>query len=422
MRFFYTLLLYLAIPVILARLYWRSRRVPEYRRRWAERFGIFPYFPKSGCIWIHAVSVGETRAARPLVYALKTHYPDLPLLITTTTPTGSRQVQREWSTTVWHVYAPFDLPDAVARFLVRTRPRLAIIMETELWPNLYYACFSKKIPVVLANARLSERSAQRYQKISGLTARMLAHTTLIAAQTEADAVRFQMLGAPHVNVTGNLKYELTLPAGLLEQGRALRQTLGAHRPVLVAASTHDGEEELLLDALAKLHHHLPQILLLLVPRHPERCKAVAALCLRRGLRLVKRSENRPCELATDVFLGDTMGELLLFYAAADVAFVGGSLVPVGGHNILEPATLGLPVLFGKHIFHFTEAGQRLLETGAAWQVTDAADVALITGRLLTNALLARAAGEKGKAVVRANRGALQALLTIVETQMGKLER
>jgi 3-deoxy-D-manno-octulosonic-acid transferase len=420
MRFFYTLLLYLAIPVVLARLYWRSRRDPEYRRRWAERFGIFPAFPASGCIWIHAVSVGETRAAQPLIYALKAHYPDLPVLVTTTTPAGSRQVQRDWNSAVWHVYAPFDLPDAIARFLKRTRPQLAIIMETELWPNLYYACCSNKIPLILGNARLSERAAQKYQIISGLTARMLTHTTLVGAQTEADAARFRMLGAPRVTVTGNLKYELILPPGLFEQGRLLRQTLGEQRPVFIAASTHVGEDELLLDALTILHHHLPHILLLLVPRHPERCPEVAELCLRRGLQLVKRSEKRPCDPLTNVFLGDTMGELLLFYAAADVAFVGGSLVPVGGHNILEPAMLGLPVLFGRYIFHFSEAGERLLETGAAWQITDAEDIASTACGLLADKLLARTAGEKGRAMVWANRGALQALLAIVETQMSKL--
>jgi len=410
MRYLYTTLLYLATPLILTRLYWRSRKDPHYRRRWAERFGLFPPLPAGGCLWLHAVSVGETRAALPLIRALQVRYPELPLLVTTTTPTGSRQVWQALGNTVFHVYAPYDLPDVITRFLKRTRPRLAVIMETELWPNLLHGCRTAGIPVIVANARLSERSARRYGKLPGLTAPMLADTTLIAAQTEADAARFRALGAPQVQVMGNLKYDLTLPEGLPEEGRELRRRLGEQRPVLIAASTHAGEDELVLDVFARLRRDHPNLLLILVPRHPERFNDVAELCRRRGLVVVRRSEGQPCPPSTPVFLGDTMGELLLFYAAADIAFVGGSLTPTGGHNVLEPALLGLPVLFGSHMFNFMEAGQRLLEARAAWQVADAAELAGVTGQLLADPIQAQAAGQRGRAAVEANRGALAVLL------------
>ncbi len=414
MRYLYTALLYLTTPLILARLYWRSRKDPDYRRRWAERFGLFPPLPAGGCLWLHAVSVGETRAALPLLRALQARYPNLPLLVTTTTPTGSRQVRQTLGDTVFHVYTPYDLPDVIRRFLRRTCPRLAVIMETELWPNLLHGCRTAGVPVIVANARLSERSARRYGKLPGLTAQMLADTTLIATQTEADAGRFRALGAPQVQVMGNLKYDLTLPAGLPEQGRELRRRLGEQRPVLIAASTHPGEDELVLDALASLRREHPDLLLILVPRHPERFNDVAELCRRRGLAVVRRREQQPCPSSTPVFLGDTMGELLLFYAAADIAFVGGSLVPTGGHNVLEPALLGLPVLFGPHMFNFMEASQRLLEAGAAWRVADAAELAATAGQLLAAPNQARAAGQQGGAVVAANRGALAVLLRSID--------
>lgn len=422
MRYLYTALLYLTTPLILARLYWRGRKDPDYRRRWGERFGLFPPLPAGGCLWLHAVSVGETRAALPLIRALQARYPELPLLVTTTTPTGSRQVRQALGNTVFHVYTPYDLPGVIRRFLNRTRPRLAVIMETELWPNLLRGCRSAGVPVIVANARLSERSARRYGKLPGLTASLLSDTTLIAAQTEAEADRFRALGAPRVLVMGNLKYDLTLPPGLPEQGRELRRRLGEQRPVLIAASTHTGEDEQVLDALARLRRDDPGLLLILVPRHPERFNDVAELCRRRGLAVVRRREGQICTPVTAVFLGDTMGELLLFYAAADIAFVGGSLAPTGGHNVLEPALLGLPVLFGPHMFNFLEASQRLQEAGAAWPVADAAELAAAAGRLLAEPTQARAAGQRGQAVVEANRGALAVLLRSIDEMLGAARR
>ncbi|MCU0807355.1 MAG: 3-deoxy-D-manno-octulosonic acid transferase, partial [Candidatus Contendobacter sp.] len=288
--------------------------------------------------------------------------------------------------------------------------------ETELWPNLLRQCAVAGIPTLIANARLSERSARGYARIRWLTASMLRDITLIAAQAEADAERFRALGAPRVEVTGNLKYDLTLPDDLLERGRQFRQdVLGTHRAVWIAASTHAGEEEQVLDAFARLRARWPELLLLLVPRHPERFDGVAALYQQRGFSVVRRSEQRICTPEAAVFLGDSMGELLLFYAATDLAFVGGSLVPTGGHNVLEPALLGLPVLFGPHMFNFTEAGERLLEAKAAWQVTNAAELAAMVDRLLTDPALGQNAGQLGRSVVERHRGALAALLGWIET-------
>ena len=419
LRGLYTGLLYLALPLALLRLYWRGRRDPGYRQRWRERLGLIPPLP-SACLWIHAVSVGETRAALPLIRALLARYPDRPLLVTTTTLTGSRQVREALGEWVHHVYAPYDLPGAVRRFLRNTQPRLAIIMETELWPNLLRQGAVAGIPVLIANARLSERSARGYARIRRLTASMLRDVTLIAAQAESDAGRFRALGAPRLQVTGNLKYDLALPDDLVARGLELRrELLGENRSVWIAASTHAGEDEQILDAFARLRDRWPELLLLLVPRHPERFDGVAALCRQRGFPVVRRSEQRPCAADTAIFFGDSMGELLLFYAAADLAFVGGSLVATGGHNVLEPALLSLPVLFGPHMFNFTEAGERLLEVEAAWQVTDAVGLAATVDRLLADPALRQAAGQRGQAVVERHRGALAALLTRIEALLGR---
>ncbi len=413
MRLIYNGLLYLILPLALLRLYWRGRRDAGHRQRWRERLGFVPTLLPGG-LWVHAVSVGETRAALPLIRALLDRYPDLPLLVTTTTLTGSRQVREALGERVQHVYAPYDLPGATRRFLQRARPRLAVIMETELWPNLLRQCATASIPVLLANARLSERSARGYGRIRGLTAALLRDVTLIAAQADADAARFRALGAPRVEVTGNLKYDLALPVDLPERGQRLRRDLlGDQRPVWIAASTHAGEDEPILEAFARLCARWPA-LLLLVPRHPERFDSVAALCRQQGFSVIRRSERKVCAPDTTVFLGDSMGELLLFYAAADLAFVGGSLVATGGHNVLEPALLGLPVLFGPHMFNFTEAGERLLEAEAAWRVADAGELAAAVDRLLTDSELRQTAGRRGQAVVERHRGALAALLGLIE--------
>ena len=416
MRFIYTLLFYLAVPFLLLRLLWRGFKVPAYRRRWAERFGFFPAIPQTGCIWLHAVSIGETRAALPLIRALQERYRNIPLLLTTMTPTGSQQVRDALGDSVYHVYLPYDLPDAVRRFLLRSKPRLAIIMETEIWPNVLHACQQAAIPVLLANARLSERSAHNYGRFANFSKQTLNKITIIAAQNRADANRFHELGFNNkrLRITGNIKYDLSLPIGLAARGAQLRQQLFGQRLVWIAASTHNGEDEQLLATYAALQREFSDLLLVLVPRHPERFSAVTELCEQQGLRYVKRSSQRPCTAFSQVFIGDSMGELLLFYATADVAFVGGSLIPHGGHNILEPALLGVPVLFGPHMFNFTEASEHLLQHEAAYQVTDTAELQQRLGELLRDQQLRLRIGNRSQKAVAANRGALGKLFDIIE--------
>ncbi len=411
----YTALLYLAAPVVLLRLWWRGRRNPAYRHRWAERFGAAPELPE-GCLWVHAVSVGEVRAAVPLVRALQQRHPQHPVLVTTGTPTGSQQVRQTLGDSVAHCYLPYDLPSAVRRFLARTRPQLGLIMETELWPNLYRACAAAGIPIIVANARLSARSARGYAYFARLTRATLSHIRLVAARSAADAQRFHALGMPaeRIEVIGNIKYDLTLPADLPTQGQHLRRELFGQRPVWIAASTHAGEDEQVLAALAQVRRHHPDSLLILVPRHPERFDAVAAHCQTAGYPLVRRSSGQACSADTAVYLGDSMGELLLLYAAADVAFVGGSLVPIGGHNMLEPALLGLPVVFGPQIFHFEEAAQQLLDAGGAQLAADAHALADNVAYWLSDASARQQAGESGRQTVLANRGAVARLCAALE--------
>jgi 3-deoxy-D-manno-octulosonic-acid transferase len=416
LRSLYTLVLYLLLPLVLLRLAWRGLRVPDDRRRWPERFGIVK--PASGerVVWIHAVSVGEVRTAAPLVSALRERYPQCALLMTTVTPTGSTQVSALFADAVVQAYAPYDLPGAVARFLERVRPALAVVMETELWPNLFHACRRRGIPLLLVNARLSEQSLAGYRRFPALTARMLAAVTQIVVREEADRVRFRSLGAADTKITvaGDLKFELQVPPGLPARAAALRRAWGVGRPVWVAGSTHAGEDELLLEAFGRIREKIGGCLLVLVPRHPERFAAVAALCRSRGYRTLRRSGKHPCRGDTDVYLGDSMGELLLFYAAADVAFVGGSLVPVGGHNLLEPAALGIPVVTGPQVFKAAGMCAALVHAGACRQVGDALGLAEIVGHWLQDDAARRAAGARGREFVQQHRGALQMTLTIID--------
>ncbi len=411
MRYLYSLLLYLLIPAVIARLLWRSRRAPAYRRRWAERFGFITPLPVADVVWVHAVSVGETLAAAPLIKALVAR--GVPVLVTTTTPTGSDRVRALFGNSVQHLYCPYDLPDAMRRFLRRTRPMLAIIMETELWPNLFHVCAREKIPLIVANARMSERSARAYGRLASFTRAILADVTLVAAQGEADAARLRALGARDVRVTGNIKFDLHLPASLLEQAAVLRRAWGEDRLVWVAASTHAGEDEQVLDAFARVRRAVPDCLLVLVPRHPERFDEVAALCRQCGYVLARRTDPGLGTLETAVFLVDRMGELPLFYAAGDVAFVGGSLVPTGGHNVLEPAALGKPVIVGPHTFNFLDITRQLLAAGGAVEIADAEQLTEAVLSYLADANLRDAAGRKGRALVEQNRGALARLQTLL---------
>ena len=414
----YSLILYLLLPVALLRLGLRGLRNPAYWRRWSERFGYAPVVRPAGCIWLHAVSVGETRAAVPLVRALLQRYPERRLLITTMTPTGSDQVRELFGGQVAHCYVPYDLPLTVAWFLARVRPSLAIIMETELWPNLFRHCRRQAIPLMVANVRMSEKSMRRYQKFPSLTRTTLQQVSLFAVQSETDAARLRTLGAPleRVRVTGSIKFEIDLPAGLAEAAMELRQRLGGDRLVWLAASTREGEDQGVLTAYRALKSRFPGLLLVLVPRHPERFAAVARLCRSEGFTLALRSAQPPTLTpATDILVGDSMGELPLFYAAADVAFVGGSLVNTGGHNVLEASAAGVPVVFGPHMFNFADISRLTLERGAGRQVADVAGLRAAVAEYLADPALRRTAGEAGRRMVEENHGALVATLGLIET-------
>lgn len=413
MRLLYTALLYLATPFVLLRLFWRGRALPAYRRRWNERFGFVARPAEPVAVWVHAVSVGETLAALPLIRALVARHGRGRVWVTTTTPTGSERVQALLAGEVLHSYAPYDLPDVVARFLARLRPAKIVVMETELWPNLLRAAALRGIPLGIVNARLSPRSFRGYSRVPGFARRTLADVAQIAAQSEADAGRFRRLGAPRVTVTGNIKFDQAVPEAQLALGRALRARLGA-RPVWVAASTHEGEDELVLAAHRELLRTQADAALILVPRHPQRFDAVARLVEKEGFGLQRRSAlgDPAGRVDAQVLLGDSMGEMFAYFAAADLAFVGGSLVPVGGHNVLEPAALGLPVLFGPQMHNFAQARELLLEAHGGIQVS-AASLPETVRVLLAEPQRRRAIGDAARAVVEANRGALQKLLAAI---------
>jgi 3-deoxy-D-manno-octulosonic-acid transferase len=415
LRLLYICLGYCLVPILLAATLWRGIRDRSYREALPERLGFGPPLPAGG-LWVHAVSVGEVQAAASLVRALRSRYPALPLTLTTSTPTGRGRARSLFGADVAIRYLPYDLPGPMRRFLDRVRPRLGIILETELWPNLYRACDRRQLPLVLASARVSARSAGRYRLLRGVVREALAHGVVVAAQSEADAARFAGLGASpaRTHVIGNLKFDFELPAGAEAGGGALRQALGAGRPVWVAGSTHEGEEELVLDAHARVREVRPDALLVLAPRHPPRCAAVAGLLRRRGVAFVTRSGGAPVAPGTAVLLLDTLGELVLYYAAADVALVGGSLVPVGGHNLLEPAALGTPVVTGPYTANAAPVARLLVEAGAAEVVADGSALAAAVLRLLGDRRAREAAGQRGRAAVSANRGALARFLALIE--------
>lgn len=420
MRHLYSALLYLLTPVILLRLVYRGFRARDYWRRWPQRLGFLPALPKQPSIWLHAVSVGEFQAALPLLRALQRIYPDVPLVVTTTTPTGlQRALATFGSTGVICAHVPYDLPDAVARFLARARPRVAIIMETELWPNLYRGCAQRNIPVLVVNARLSEKSARGYRRIGGLVRQTLSDVTCIAAQTDDDAERFKALGADpsRVRVLGNVKYDMHVPDDLPLRAAALRAQWDEARPVWIAGSTHAGEDAIVLDAFDRVRAVLPNTLLIIVPRHPERFSEVATLCVRRGLRVCRRSDANADWPACQVYVGDTMGDLLLLYAASDAAFVGGSLVAVGGHNMLEPAAVAVPVAMGPYTFNFRDVAGRMLAAGAAQEVRTADDLARVMLQWLQSTEARVLVGQHGQHVVAANRGAVQRVLALIAESM-----
>lgn len=416
----YVLLSYLLAPFALGFLAWRGLRNRAYWERFGERFGYAGVRCERPSIWVHAVSVGEVQAAAPLVRALLRDYPGVPVVVSTTTPTGAQRVRALHGDQVAHVYAPYDTPGGVRRFFDRIRPRLVVIIETELWPNLFNECGRRRVPLVLASARISPRSLGAYRRFTALFGEALSHGIVIAAQSEADAQRFRVLGAApeRTHVTGNIKFDFELPAHLREQGRAMRATWAGDRHVWVAASTHTGEDELVLAAFDAVRRVHPTCLLLLAPRHPERFGAVAELLQARGLEYAMRSSGAPCLPRTAVYLLDTLGELPMFYAASDVAFVGGSLVPIGGHNLLEPASLGVPIITGPHNFNAEDVAELLAAAGGARVLRDAGELAPAVIELLDDPELRAQRGRIAQRCVQENRGALERLLQLVRPLLG----
>jgi 3-deoxy-D-manno-octulosonic-acid transferase len=417
-RIIYSAIFYLLTPIILLRLLYRALKAPAYRKRWAERFG-FPVYAESTAdfIWLHAVSVGETLAAVPLVKTLQEKYPQHRLMVTCMTPTGSERIKAAFGDSVDHSYMPYDTPDAVARFLNRLKPKMLIIMETELWPNTIAACQSRDIPVILANGRLSARSAAAYQSISSLVQPMLSGISAVAAQHKDDGDRFIRLGLPPsaLEVTGNIKFDLSLDRDVQDRAAVLSEQwhCGNNRPVFLAASTHRGEDEIILQSFGQIKQQIDNALLVLVPRHPERFNQVGELCISAGFTLARRSAGDKVE-AADVLLGDTMGELMVFFGACDVAFVGGSLVATGGHNMIEPAAWGVPVLTGPHLFNFTEASQLLLAADGMLVCNDAAELAEQCISLMGNKGRRQEVGNAARLVAEANRGALDKLMSVID--------
>ncbi|MEY2341894.1 lipid IV(A) 3-deoxy-D-manno-octulosonic acid transferase [Acidithiobacillus sp. IBUN Pt1247-S3] len=416
LRRLYAVLLWLLTPAVLGFTLWRAWRRPSYRAFWWQRFGLVPR-RQDRPLWIHAVSVGEGIAALPLIHALQQRHPELPILVTSTTPTGRALLRARLGDTVTQLYLPYDLPGAVARFWRRQQPRLGLLMETELWPNLLATARHQRVPVLLLNARLSARSLHGYQRFAGLFAPALAGLDLVAAQSPADAERFALLGAQHVAMLGQLKLDLEISPAQRERGRQWRECFGI-RPVWVFASTHGGEEAMAAAILPRLREAVPSLLLVLIPRHPERGEAIAKLMETAGLRVARRSQGQEPDPQMGVFLVDTLGEVVDFCAAADVVSMGGSFVPHGGHNPLEPAALGKAILVGPYMDNFQSLNDDMLSAGAIERCTD--EDALLTAlrHLLQDPPAALALGQRAADWFAGQRGALERSLQRIQDYVG----
>lgn len=416
-RFFYSLLLYLVLPFVPLKLLWRGIKQVEYRQHWLERFGFYTLAVKKPVIWLHCVSVGETRAAAPLINALLNQYLNHQLLLTHTTPTGratSEQLFGDhlYNDRVMRVYLPYDLPFAVKGFLTHFKPTLGMLMETELWFNLIAGAKARNIPLLLINARLSEKSARGYRKLSSLVHEGLQSLSAIAAQTEQDAERLIQLGANNVSVVGNLKFEVHPPEDAVTRGQQLRDLFGSNRSVFLAASTREGEESIILDAVTALK--LPHLLTVIVPRHPQRFNEVESLLQQRQLSYQRRSTlAHTANAETRFILGDSMGELFSYYASADICLVGGSVLPFGGQNLIEAMRMAKPVLIGEHTFNFTEVSERAIAQNAAWRVKDPQEMQQAIENLLENPQQQFEMGQAGLALCMASQGATQKTLAII---------
>jgi 3-deoxy-D-manno-octulosonic-acid transferase len=416
MRIIYSFLHWLLLPFILFRLRRKARKNPAYLTRWQERLGVIKDSIAPNGIWIHAVSVGESLAIVPLIIALRKKYPTLPITITNQTPTGAERIHRELGHCVTQHYAPYDLPLIVKKFLKKVKPKLLILVETELWPNYLHYCHQLKIKVILLNARLAQSSARRYGFVSSFTRKMLANMDMIAAQTQEDSLRFQSLGMPikNIDVTGNIKFDRVIPSDLSQKARALRQCWGEKQFIWVAASTHAGEEKLILKSFAIIKEKIPDLLLVLVPRHPERFQEVYNLCHHRGWIVKFHRQYQTFDSQTQIVIGDCMGELLLFYAASDLAFVGGSLVKKGGQNPLEPALVNKPIIVGPYTDHFQRIVDQLAQCGALLIIKDFSELAHIIIILFNDINQRNQMGRSASDFILKNKGALQKQLKLIE--------
>ncbi len=412
-RIFYSLALWLLLPYIFLHLLWRARKQPEYLSHVGERFGFYPERGDQPIIWLHAVSVGETRATQSLVARLRARYPHHRILLTHATPTGRATSEQLYGDRVSCAYLPYDYPFAVRRFLRHFRPQLGVLMETEIWPNLINYSGEYGVPLLLLNARLSEKSARGYGRFAGLTRPALASLSAIAAQTVEDAARLTELGGKNVSVMGNLKFDIEVPSAMLDLGRSLHDQFGAERKVFLAASTREGEEALLLDGLWPVLSDAGW-LLVIVPRHPQRFADVASMLTQRGIAYRRRSEDLPLPHSVSVVLGDSMGEMFAYYAAADLAFIGGSLLPCGGQNLIEACAVGTPVLVGPHTYNFAEVTRLALEAGAVRQVRNVDELVAETRLLMGQADVLSVMHRAGIGFVAANRGATDAAMQVAE--------
>ncbi|MCF8037717.1 MAG: lipid IV(A) 3-deoxy-D-manno-octulosonic acid transferase [Desulfohalobiaceae bacterium] len=415
--FAYTNLLRLGLPFFVLRLAVKGLKEPAYRQRWQERLGWtgYPALPHNNIIWIHAVSVGEVQAAMPLIQGILTGFSGTDIVLTTTTPTGSEYAKKLFPNSIYHTYLPFDIPGLVNRFLGRTHPSLAIFMETEIWPNIFQICARHEIQIIMANARLSPSSFKGYIKVKRFMAQTLDKCQVLA-QTVSDRERFLKLGVKpdNIYVMGNLKFDSRLPVQQIQKGKELRKRIAPNRPVWIAASTHAGEEESVLTAHARLRKHVPDCLLILVPRHPERFQAASDLSARMGFSVHAHSQDDLLGSETAVYIGDCMGQMFTFYAASDIAFVGGSLVPTGGHNLLEPASLGLPVIAGPHLFNFQEISSLLSQENGLVIIQDPEALAQTLYTLFQDPKHSRVMGNKAQNVVIQNKGAVNKVLQAIK--------
>ena len=417
MRSLYTIVLWLLMPYVFFRLLWRTRKQPDYLDHIGERFGYYSLNCDKPVIWLHAVSVGETRATQSLVSKLLADFPEYQILLTNTTPTGRNAAKQIYGDSVLRVYLPYDYPFAINRFLLHFRPKLGILMETEIWFNLIHFCHISDTPIILLNARMSEKSAKGYLRFARLTRNALSELSAISAQTNEDALRLTVLGGKDVTVMGNLKFDIEPPAVMMELGSQLRNQFGATRKIFLAASTRDGEEMLLLNIMENLH--IPGLLMVIVPRHPQRFDTVATLLAQRGIEFQRRSDGKDVPAEINVLLGDSMGEMFAYYVAADLAYIGGSLLPFGGQNLIESCAVGTPVVVGPHTYNFSEVTELAVKYGSALQVQNQAELTESIQKMFERPEILQEMRKQCARFVESNRGATERSMQIVTTILDK---